>query len=189
MKGVSPVVSFMFTVAVVLTLTMTAYLWAVGQVQGMGEPQRARLLVNQMVSLDYAIREAAHGDTNFTTTLDMYYPNAFLRVDQDRNLVAMTFIQGTQTIGYVNATPTACCYGCDFIRDAGTNITLARETPTQTYRGSLGGTAEIAVCYPDIDIVFSGACSSSRSGPQAKAYIKKIGLNASGRPIIGMEIC
>jgi hypothetical protein len=142
-----------------------------------------------MVSLDYAIRGAAHGDANFSTTLDMYYPGAFLRIDGAGDLVTMTFLQGTRTIGYVNATPTACCYGCDYILDASTNITLAREVPTQTYRGSLGGTAEIAVCYPDIDIVFSGACSASRSGPSARAYITKLGLNASGRPIIGMAVC
>lgn len=189
MRGVSPVISFTLAVAIVLTLTVAAYYWAAGQLQGLGEPQKARALVNQMISLDYAIRETAHGDINFTTVLDMYYPSAFLLVEEQENMVTLTFFQGSQAIGFINATPAACCYGCDYIRDSRTGITLAREVPTQVYRGSQGGVAEIAVCYPDIDIAFSGLCSRSGAGPQSRMYIKKAGLNASNRPVVSLEVC
>jgi len=195
-KGVSPTVSFVLTVATIIVLSSGAYIWANDVTKSMDDPGRVNSYYNQMKSLDFLIRETAHGDINFTSRFEFYYPtsdfmNPFLYVIPDSDSLALRFYQNAQVIGYSNTSANETCEG-DFVRDNSSRITMYRETPNdRVYKGSSGpgaGLAEVMVCYPNIDLVNGQQCASGGSGPTSTVVIRKTGVS-SGRPVISIDIC
>jgi FlaG/FlaF family flagellin (archaellin) len=100
MRGVSPVVSFVLIVAIVITTTMAAYIWASDAVKSMNEPGRIKSLINQFIALDQALKQTAHGDINFTNLFELYYPEGFLELRPGTDSLNYIFVQQARVLGY-----------------------------------------------------------------------------------------
>ena len=194
-KGISPTVSFVLIVAIILIATVVSYFWAAPIVSGLGEPGRINNLKNQMVSLDYMIRATAHGETNYTNIYEMYLPNAYIELNPENDTLALTFIQKALVIGRRDDTANMdCAYDAETFYDNNTGISLSRELNlSRVYSGSKGegGETEVLICYTDIDLKFEGSCSRVATGaPRVVAYIKKEGMNAStSKPLVSVTFC
>ncbi|RLG21801.1 hypothetical protein DRN74_00020 [Candidatus Micrarchaeota archaeon] len=193
-RGISPTVSFVLVVTIILLATAVTYLWAAPIISGINEPGRVRNLKNQMVNLDYMIRATAHGDINFTNSYELYAPGAFLELRPSNDSIVMTFVQKALVIGVVQKNKnTKCSYDAEYLNDTITGIYLGREmNMSRVYWGAKGvGDAEIMICYDDIDLKFNGVCSKGKTGaPRILVYMKKIGVNATdNRPIVSIDVC
>ena len=179
---------------IVLATTMAAYTWALPLSKEMGEKGRIINLKNQMIGLDYAIRSTVHGDINFQNQYEIYYPNCFLYLDEGNNSIKLIFTQNTGVFGTNGSevsVDVSCNESSDHLLDNETKIIMYREqNTTHVFRGAIGpeaGAAEIAICYPNIDLQFGNRCSKGRSGPFSTIFIKKTGF--STKPIIEIDIC
>ncbi len=97
-KGVSPVISYVMIVAIVMMTASAAYMWAYPHMQKLGESAKSKSLSNQVRSLDYAVRQAAHGGVGFLNSLELYTESGTIRLDKDKNLITFTFQQGVEAI-------------------------------------------------------------------------------------------
>ncbi len=193
-RGVSPTVSFVLIVAIIVIASSAAYLWAYPLVNGINEPGKVKNLQNQMISLDYMIRATAHGDINFTNSYELYAPSGYLWLNDTHDKIRLTFLQKAEVIGQMQTTAnTDCGYLDDNIHDTDTNIMLAREMNlSRVYWGSKGiGETEIMICYNDIDLEFGGICSKGKTGsPRLLVYMKKFGIDSTtGKPKVYINIC
>jgi flagellin-like protein len=199
MKGVSPVVSFVLVVAIIVTLSMSAYWWASGAAGSMAEPGKIANLESQMVALDHAVRSAAHGDVNFSVAIDIYHPtigyqNSVLLLWEDTDVISLSFWQNAAVIGATNVTTTntTCAFNETYFLDNQTNVVMWKESGlNRVFRGAAGegpGFAEIALCYYDIDLRFAGGCISGTSAATTTVLIKKVGVSA-GKPVVEIDFC
>lgn len=194
-KGISPTVSFVLIVSIILIGSTAAYFWAAPLVSGIGEPGRIRNLKNQMVSLDYMVRATAHGDVNFSNSYELYAPDAHLELVPENDTLMLTFIQKALVIGRMQGTQNKqCTYGADSINDTRTGIVVAREMNfSRVYVGSKGegGETEVMICYGNIDLKFGGVCGKAKTGsPRILVYMKKAGFNATtNNSIVSINVC
>ncbi len=195
-KGVSEVVSFVLITAIMITATMSAYVWASSNINSINEPGRIKNLMNQMIAMDGVIKSVAHGDVNFTSKFELYYPDGYFELrnttaNVNSSLMPVLVIrQNAMILGYNNASTTAC--GTNYSYDASTHTTMFRYTTTDNvYVGAQGngiGQAEMAICYTNINISYGGTCLRGRSGPFATINIKKEGVTGS-TPVVSMDVC
>jgi len=196
-RGVSEVMSFILVVAIMVTATMAAYVWASTSIGSLNEPGRVKNLVNQMISLDGTIKSIAHGDVNFTTKFELYYPDSYFELRNTTSSLTGNFMpaiiirQNAMVLGYTNASITTGC-GENYSYDPLARTTLYRyNTIDNVYVGAQGngpGQAEIAICYTNINITFGGSCLRGKSGPFATLNIKKEGVTGS-TPSVSIDVC
>ncbi len=193
-KGISPIVSYVMVIAIVLTTTMAAYMWALPLSKEMGEKGRVTNLQSQMIGLDYIIRTTAHGDINFQNKYEMYLPDCFLLLDEGNNSIKLRLSQKTGVIG-TNTTEveirTDCNETSQWLIDNETGIKMYRlGNNSNIFRGAVGpaaGDAEIAICYHNINLRYSGDCTKGKGGPFATIITKKTGYDT--KPIVEVSIC
>jgi len=193
-KGISPVVSYVMVIAIVLTTTMAAYMWALPLSKEMGEKGRITNLQSQMVGLDYVIRTTAHGDINFQNRYEMYFPNCFLYLNEGNDTIELRLNQKTGVLG-TNGTAvtvrTDCNETSQYLLDNETGIIMYKVgNNSHLFRGAIGpaaGDAEIAICYPNIDLQFGGQCTKGKGGPFSTVITKKIGYTT--KPVVKIDIC
>jgi len=197
-KGVSEVVSFVLVLAIMVTATMAAYIWASASIPTLNEPGRIKNLVNQMISLDSAIKSTAHGDTNFTTKFELYYPDCYFELrnmttNLSSNLMPVLMLnQRSVVLGYTGSIATTT--GCDvnYSYDASTHIKMYRYTTIDNvYVGAQAngpGQAEISICYTTINITAGSNCMRGKAGPYANLNIKKVGVMGT-TPIVSIDVC
>lgn len=195
-KGVSEVVSFVLIVAIMITATMSAYVWASSSITSLNEPGRIRNLLNQMIALDGVIKSVAHGDTNFTSKFELYYPDSYFELrntttNSNSSLMPVLIIrQNAVILGYTNVSATGC--GDNYSYDGSTHTTLFRYTTADNvYVGAQGngvGQAEMAICYSNVNISYGGLCIRGKSGPFATINIRKEGVVGS-TPVVSMDVC
>jgi hypothetical protein len=194
-KGISPTVSFVLIVSIILIGSTAAYFWAAPLVTGIAEPGRVRNLKNQMVSLDYMLRATAHGDINFTNSYELYGPESHMELIPENDTLMLTFIQKASVIGRMNYTSNKqCTYSADRINHERTGIVVAREMNfSRVYVGSKGegGDTEVMICYDNIDLKYGGVCGTAKTGaPRIIVYMKKSGFNATNnQSIVDINIC
>jgi FlaG/FlaF family flagellin (archaellin) len=195
-KGVSEVVSFVLIVAIMITATMSAYVWASSNINSINEPGRIKNLMNQMIALDGVIKSVAHGDVNFTSRFELYYPDGYFELrnttaNASNNLMPVLIIrQNAMVLGYANVSATGC--GTNYSYDSSTHTTLFRYTTTDNvYVGAQAngpGQAEMAICYTSVNISYGGTCLRGKSGPFAAITIRKEGVTGSV-PVVSMDVC
>lgn len=199
MKGVSPTVSFVLVVAIIVTLTMSAYWWASSASGQMAEPGRVANLESQMVSLDSAVRAVAHGDINFSESVDVYHPlmgyeSSTLSVIPDTDKVTLVFRQNVDIIGASSnlSVDNVCEYGEGFVLDNDTGIALWKGPGiNRVFKGAQAqgpGVAEIALCYYDIDLVWAGNCMTATTQSMTTVVLKKTGVSG-GIPVVEIDLC
>lgn len=191
-KGVSPTVSFALILAIIVVTATAAYLWAVTEVDRLGEVGRVTSYKNQMIGLDYAIRSVAHGDINFQNVYEVHLPDASLTLKQGEDIITLNFLQNSGVLGKAAETGTLTCNSTtNFVYDNFSKISLYRESnTTRVFQGAKGagaGEAEFLICYPNIDLKFGGNCTEGKAGPRALIYIKKVDVTT--KPVVNIEIC
>lgn len=203
-RGVSEIVSFVTIVFIIITATVATYLWAVNAISGLNEPGRSSNYLNQMISLDYMIRSAAHGDMNFTQTFEFYHPTinfetVFLEL-RPRNAtsgtssLALTYNQKASLIGKAGVTTsvTTCDYPERYVLDPRTQIVLYKESNvSRVFKGAKGegaGAAEIMLCYQDIALVYTGDCGLGKIGPRTVVKIRKMNVT-NNIPYVSIGLC
>lgn len=202
MRGVSPIVSYVLVIAIVLTSTLIAYTWALPLTEQLGEKGKVNSYKNQMIGLDYAIRASAHGDINFKNEYEIYMQDASILLDDDNDVVYLKFRQSAIVLGEPSISGYAYCtrpsnvtgdQSGQFLTDPLTNLNLYRESDsTRVFQGSTGqnGLAEFAICYYDIDLVWKGSCIRGTSSSTSLITIEKTGVNATTlKPIVAIDIC
>ncbi len=192
MKGVSPIISYVLVITIVLLTTMAAYTWALPLSRELGEPGKVSNYRNQMIGLDYVIRSTAHGDYNFTTEYEMRVPEATLRIDPDKDSVYLSFVQKTGVIGRPNTTGTTTCNETTwFFYDNLTKVPMYRlNNYSRVFEGAAGysqAVAEFALCYADIDLVWGGECIKGKPASEVVVRVKKIGF--TDKPVVSIDLC
>jgi len=194
MKGVSPVVSYVLILSIVLTATMAAYMWALPMSRELGETGRVNALKNQMIGLDYVIRATAHGDENFTNEYEMHLQDATIRIDENNDAVYLSFTQNAGVLGRASQTGTTTCDSTsNFFYDNLTSVPMFKESNySHLFQGAAGfsaGPAEFALCYYDIDLEWGGNCIRGKTGTGTTMLIKvkKIGFNT--KPVVSIDVC
>jgi hypothetical protein len=197
-KGVSEVVSFVLVLAIMVTATMSAYIWASSSIPTLNEPGRIKNLINQMISLDSVIKSTAHGDINFTTRYEIYYPDGYFELrntttNLNSSLMPVLMInQKAVILGYTGSVATTT--GCDanYSYDASTHTKMYRYTTIDNvYVGAQGsgpGQAEISICYTNINVTAGSACMRGKNGPFANLNIKKVGVIGT-TPQVSIDVC
>jgi len=197
-KGVSEVVSFVLVLAIMITATMSAYIWASSSIPSLNEPGRIKNLINQMISLDSVIQSTAHGDINFTTKYEIYYPDGYFEL---RNMTTslngslmpvLVINQKAMVLGYAGSVATTT--GCDanYSYDASTHTKMYRYTTVDNvFVGAQAnglGQAEISVCYTNINVTAGSTCMRGKNGPFANLNIKKKGVLGT-IPQVSIDVC
>jgi len=193
-KGISPIVSYVMVIAIVLGTTMAAYMWALPLSKEMGEKGRITNLQTQMKGLDYVIRTTAHGDLNFQNKYEMYIPDSFIFIDEGNDSIKLRFQQKTGVFGS-NETAVEVKTNCNetshWLIDNESGIIMYRlGNNSNLFRGAVGpaaGDAEIALCYNNIDLQYSGECAKGKGGPFATIITKKISYNT--KPVVEISVC
>ena len=195
-KGISPIISYVLIVGIVLTSTMIAYTWALPLSEQLGEKGKVNNYKNQMIGLDYAIRSAAHGDLNFQNEYEFYLQDSSILLDDSQDVIYLTFNQKAGILGVPNASGTInCTASTEFLYDPATRLNMYRESDlTRVYQGSAGGAgaAEFAICYYDIDLKWGGNCIRGRSGPKTLIEITKVNVSDSSgnfKPVVSVDVC
>ncbi len=199
-RGISPTVSFVLSVAIIIIFTAATYYWATGTVKEFGEQGRVRSYYNQMVSLERIIKQVAAGDENFTTMFVFYHPqyeyvNPYLSLDEENDRITLVFNQYAAVIGYpgdsARVQANESC-GYDYLLDNVTGIVMYRLNEYETtYQGAAGpGTSqtEVAACFPDIDLVWGDQCGKGKVGPETVIIIRKENVT-NGRPVVSVSMC
>ncbi len=87
---------------------------------------------------------------------------------------------------------TTCTEESNYIRDSYTGILLKKESEyTNVYKGATGGpgTAEIALCYPNINLTWQGQCIQGKTAKRTSVLIKKQNITQNGTPIVSIDFC
>ncbi len=194
MKGVSPVVSYVLILAIVLSATMAAYMWAFPMSRELGELGRVNALKNQMIGLDYVIRATAHGDVNFTNEYEMHLQDATIRLDEDKDVIYLSFTQNTGVLGRASQNgSTTCNSTSNFLYDPLTLVPMFKESNySRLFQGAAGNTAgpaEFALCYYDVDLQWEGHCIRGKTGTGTTILVKvkKTGFNT--KPVVSIDVC
>ncbi len=193
-KGISPAVSYVLLLALVVIVSVAAYLWGTYDVQKLEDAPIAHNIESQMISADQLIQAASHGDTNFTATMGMYYSKGVMQVDSRHGWIKYMAELDANVYDKVTENANATCDSSTYvIEDSGTGIKMTRMEYTNVFRGSTGGTekqeVEIVICNNDIQLNAAAGCLG-KSGPRAEMSARKIGYNAtSGKPIVEVGIC
>lgn len=139
MRGVSPVISFVLVVFIVIVSTIAAYLWASDVVKTMNEPGRVKNYVNQFVALDQALKQTARGDYNFTNQFELYHPDsdAFVQVRDDVSAITFIFNQYAQIIGYTPEKQVRIAWTTDESSNSSVNYGATRNLGTIAGNSSL----------------------------------------------------
>lgn len=195
-KGVSEVVSFVLVVAIMIIATMSAFVWANNSIGSLNEPGRIKNLVNQMIALDGTVKSVAHGDINFTSKFELYYPDGYFELRNMTGAIsadlmpALTIKQNSMILGYTNVSAIRC--GDNYSYDSLTHTTLFRYSAgSNVFVGAQGngpGQAEIALCYTNINITFGGLCMRGKTGPFATLNIRKEGM-VGAVPRVAIDVC
>ncbi len=191
-KGVSPVVSYVLILAILVTIAVGSYLWASYMQTQMQDKITVSTMESQMVGIENLIENVAHGDMNYTLTQTMYVPNGMLDVQPEKDWIR--FLAQTHSLIY---NPTKGyelqdqCGDVTTIQDTDTMINLTRMPFTNVFRGAtgnaLGERVEIVTCFPDVDLVTGEGCIG-RSGPVIRIKAKKVGYSGE-KPRVMVEIC
>ncbi len=195
-KGVSPTVSFVLSIALLVIFTIATYTWASASIEGLGEEGRIKGYYNQMATLENIMKETARGDENFTSRVYFYHPthnyvSPYLLVDPDHDRITLTLTQEATVIGKANGSANESC-GYDYLLDNTTGITMYRVNEYQTlYQGAAGpgpGEIEFSVCLPNVDIVWGGNCAKGKTGPSTTIVLRKVNITA-GKPVLSVDLC
>ncbi|MFW5902526.1 MAG: hypothetical protein ACOCTT_01420 [archaeon] len=100
-KGITPVISYVLLVGIVVITTSAAYFWAYPHINRLGEGPKAINLVNQMESLDYAFRNVVHGEIGSQKSFSMHMPEGNIRLDEENDKIVFNFRQGAAIIGHI----------------------------------------------------------------------------------------
>lgn len=192
-KGVSPAMSYVLLLAIVVILSISAYVWGNYEISRLEDLPIAYNAEAQMIGIDQLIQSVAHGDINFTTVMDLYYPKGVMQVDEDNDTIKYTVQLNGKIYEAVTGTATSCCPNCTIIQDENTGVKMVRIYYTNVFRGSTGDElaqlVEITACYDDIDIQADAVCIG-KSGPRAQLTARKLGYNPSNnKPIVRVRIC
>ncbi len=199
-RGVSPTVSYVLLLAIVAILSMGAYIYGNAEIARLEDAPLGAAAESMMVSADAAIQTVAHGDINFTTVMDLYYPKGVVRVDEDNNWVKFSAQINTKTYTPITTASPGCAplsaCRCNttstLIEDTGTGMTMGRVLYTNVYRGALGDDVqfvEIVSCDDSIEIYADPTCMG-KSGPRSRMTVRKMGYNAtSSKPMVMVRIC
>ncbi len=153
------------------------------------------IMENEMISLSNLIEDVAHGDTNYTVAMTVYYPSGVLEIQPEKDWIRYIVQTQSEVYPIPDQLPAASNDKCEpdynATKDTDTGITMVRLPYTHFYRGAIGGAAgervEQVVCFSDIDLVASTGCLG-KSGPSSQIILKKIGYNNT-KPIVQVEIC
>lgn len=193
-KGVSPAVSYVLLLALVVIVSVAAYIWGDYEVRRLEDTPIAHNIESQMISADQLVQAASHGDTNFTVVTKLYYSKGVMQVDAAKNRIEYNAELNANIYSKVTENANATCNDSTYvIEDSDTGIKMTRMKYTHVFRGSTGDTekqgVEIAICYDGIQINEASGCKG-KSGPRAELTARKIGYNASsGKPIVEVGIC
>lgn len=200
-KGINPVVSYVMIIALVMTVSIGTYVWAQYKTDTLKDPPAVLSMKDQMLSIDSAIQNVAHGDINFTTQLEVHYPVGTLAVSGSQDSVKYFASIRGEVYGRVNVTNLAddckgqggneqCDVGCTVIEDSNLGVQMARILQTNVFRGAVGTRGqfvEIMACYDDIDIVVESTCTGG-SGPYRTVKIRKVGYTQT-KPKVAVGVC
>ncbi|MCK4327749.1 MAG: hypothetical protein KAW41_04700 [Candidatus Diapherotrites archaeon] len=192
-KGVSPAVSYVLLLALVVIMSVAAYLWGTYEIQRLQDTPIAHNMESQMISVDQLIQSVSHGDINFTTRMNLYYAKGVMQVDAAHNWVKYTAQLNAEVYDRITETPNATCNSTTYvIQDSDTGIKMSRMPYTNVFRGGTGQGSqaiEMVACYDDVQIEESIICKG-RSGPRAQLTARKLGYNGtSSKPIVEVKIC
>ena len=191
MRGVSPIISYVLVVSIVLTSSVIAYAWALPLSEQLGERGRITNYKNQMIGLDYSIRSAAHGDVNFVNEYELHLQDATILLDDSNNVIRLVFNQKSTVLGAPETEGTVSCDAAtEFLKDTETGVSMYRESNvSRVFQGSAGGpgVAVIAICYNNINLTWGETCSMGRSGDRALVRIKKTGFDS--KPVVSIDVC
>ncbi len=193
-KGISPVVSYVLIVAIVVIISIGSYIWADYTQRQFKDKLVVKDMESQMVGLDTLVREVAHGDTNYTLTHTIYYQSGTMDVVAGNDWIRYITQTKSEIYKSISQTPDAndsCTSDSVTILDSQTQIKMNKIPFTNVYRGSsgneLGQRVEMVDCFPNIDIVVGEGCIG-KSGPSSRITIKKIGYSGS-KPVVQVGIC
>jgi hypothetical protein len=194
-RGVSPAVSYVLLVALSIIVAVGAYVWGTYEVNRLQDQPIASNMEAQMVSIDQVVQSVSHGDTNFTTVIEVFYPKGVMQVDEDNDWIKWSGqlnanIYDLPIEGTANATCNSSTY---LIQDSTTTVKMSRILYSNVFRGSTGDQSaqfvEIVACYTDIDITADATCRG-KSGPRAQIIARKTGYNSTaGKPIVQVRVC
>ncbi len=194
-KGVIPVISYTLLVAIIVITTSAAYFWAYPHMEKLGEGAKSQTLLNQMQSMDYIVRQVAHGSIGFQNSVALHLPEGNIMLDDEHNKIVLTYQQETSSIGQVprpeeEEITFSCEEGAEYINHTQTGI-LARRAGdyTHVYTGAAGapGTAHVTLCYSNIDLQWKERCIQGRGGPKTEVLIEKVDID--NKPVVEIDFC
>jgi hypothetical protein len=179
--------------AVVSILSISAYIYGNAEITKLEDVPLASNAESMMTSVDAAIQTVAHGDTNFTTTMDLFYPKGLVKVDEENNWIQFSGQINTNAYAPVTGTPGDDCNKTStIVEDTETTVKMGRVLYTNVYRGALGTESqfvEIVSCDDSIEIYADPTCKG-KSGPRSRMTVRKTGYNAtSSKPMVEVRVC
>ncbi|MCD6522794.1 MAG: hypothetical protein J7K68_03515 [Candidatus Diapherotrites archaeon] len=196
-KGISSAMSYVMILAIVVVLSVVAYTWGNYELTRLGERPIAHNVESQFITVDQLLQNVAHGDINFTTSMELYYPKGIVQVDETKDWIKYT--------GQINANvyesevetsvgsdcTDKCTSSCTVIYDSVTKVKMSKIPYTNVYRGRTGDArsqfVEIVICTSDIDLVGDQTCIG-KSGPRAMITLRKSGYSGT-EPEVTVRIC
>ncbi len=175
-------------------MSVGAYIWGEYEVRVLQDAPISHNIESQMISADQLIQSVARGDTNFTSTMNLYYIKGVIQVDGNQNWVKYTGSLNANAYERLTQNAnTTCNSSTTIIQDSITGIKMSRMHYTNVFRGSTGGQAgqlvEIVSCYDEFQINENALCKG-KSGPRAQLSARKVGYNATdNKPIVEVLIC
>ncbi len=193
-RGISPVVSYVLILALLVIIAIGSYMWATYTQERLQDKMVVTNMENQMIGLATVIENVAHGDINYTLTQTVYYPKGILEVEPEKDWIRFIVQTNSEVYPIEDRVPEAldsCTSSSIVIQDSDTSVTMSKVPFTSLYRGAvgneLGERVEMVICFPDIDLVTGGGCIG-KSGPSSRVTIKKIGY-AGTKPRVMVQIC
>ena len=193
-KGISPAVSYVMMLAIIVIISVSAYVWGDYEVRRLQDAPIAHNIESQMISIDQLIQAVSHGDTNFTSTMNLYYLKGIMQVDASHDWIKYTAELNANVYDRVTDTANTTCDEYTYIvEDTDTGLRMTRMVYTNVFRGGSGDSqkqsVEIVVCYHNIQINESVGCIG-KSGPRAQLTVRKIGYNSTAnKPVVEVRIC
>jgi hypothetical protein len=186
--------------AIVAILSISAYIYGNAEINKLEDAPLGANAESMMISADAAIQTVAHGDINFTTVMDLYYPKGVVRVDEANNWIKYAAQINSNVYEEITAPANGCAplsaCRCNrtstIINDTDTTINMGRVMYTNVYRGAQGDDSqyvEIVSCDDSIEIYADSTCAG-KSGPRSRMTIRKIGYNStSNKPMVVVRVC
>lgn len=193
-KGVSPAVSYVLLVALVVIVSVIAYVWGQYEIQALQDAPIAYNIESQVMAADQLISSVSHGDINFTSTMNLYFNKGVFQVDAEKGWLKYTAQINAKVYDKLTSDANETCNSSTtIIQDNTTGIKMSRMQYTNVFRGSTGGEGaqviEIVACYDNIQIKENSICKG-KSGPRTQLTARKIGYNATtNKPIVEVLVC